>query len=146
MVEIDDWAIELQQFIEGTPMQITHKSLARSAHALGRFHRVCRDFPHPSRDTNKWRFSEVPREVFAELFNRACEEGDADTLNAQCNRIALFLQNASRELNWEQCNHFETGLIHGDWHSGNLIFRGEKLVGIVDLEFAGDGCYLKDIA
>ena len=146
VVEIDDWAIELQQFIEGTPMQITHKSLARSAHALGRFHRVCRDFPHPARDTNKWRFSEVPREVFAELFNRAREEGDADTLNAQCNRIALFLQNASKELNWEQCNHFEAGLIHGDWHSGNLIFRGEKLVGIVDLEFAGDGCYLEDIA
>jgi Ser/Thr protein kinase RdoA (MazF antagonist) len=29
---------------------------------------------------------------------------------------------------------------------GNLIFKGEELRAIVDLEFAGDGCYLEDLA
>jgi Ser/Thr protein kinase RdoA (MazF antagonist) len=37
-------------------------------------------------------------------------------------------------------------LIHGDWHSGNLLFNGDELRAIVDLEFAGDGCYLEDLA
>lgn len=146
IVEIDNWALELQEFIRGVPMQVTAKSLARSAIALGKFHHVCRDFPHPDRATNKWRFSEVPRETFGKLYERAKAEGDPTEVDAQCNAIALFLHEAARELTPEKCDQFETGLIHGDWHSGNLIFQGEKLVGIVDLEFAGDGCYLEDIA
>lgn len=146
IVEIDDWALELQEFIRGVPMQVTAKSLARSAIALGRFHHVCRDFPHPERDTNKWRFSEVPREIFGKLYERAKAESDAAAVDAQCNNIALFLHAAGGELTPEACNQFETGLIHGDWHSGNLIFQAEKLAGIVDLEFSGDGCYLEDIS
>ena len=146
IVEIDNWALELQQFIEGVPMQMTAKSLARSAIALGRFHQVCRDFPHPDRETVKWRFSEVPRDTFASLYERAKLEGDPVKIDAACDNIALFLRDAGQELSADACSQFETGLIHGDWHSGNLIFQAEKLAGIVDLEFAGDGCYLEDIA
>jgi len=58
----------------------------------------------------------------------------------------LFLRDAAQHLDWQSRNRFETGLIHGDWHGGNLLFRGEKLVAIIDLEFAGDGCYLEDLA
>ena len=76
----------------------------------------------------------------------ARESDDDALLTEQCNRIALFLRDAANELSWETRANFETGLIHGDWHGGNLIFQGDHLVGIVDLEFAGDGCYLEDLA
>lgn len=146
IVEVQNWALELQEFIEGDAMQVTAKSLSISAGALGRFHQVCRDFPHPERDASTWRFNQVPREIFAKLYKRAKAEGGGDEVDECCNRIALFLRAATHELSWEACNEFETGLIHGDWHSGNLIFKGERLVGIIDLEFAGDGCYLEDLA
>lgn len=146
IVEIDDWALELQEFIEGEPMKVTGPNLIASAKALGKFHVDCRDLPHPDRDTRTWRFSEVPREMFAKLYTRAKAESDLTEVDENCNRIALFLQDASNMLTWQTCSQFETGLIHGDWHSGNLLFKDDRLVGIVDLEFAGDGCYLEDLA
>ena len=146
ILEMDDWALELQAYVEGEPMQVSKETLAISAHALGKFHEVCRDFPRPQRDARMWRFSQVPREPFARLYEIARSEGDSGKVDDYCNRIALFLRDATQALSYEARNRFETGLIHGDWHSGNLIFRDEKLVAIVDLEFAGDGCYLEDLA
>jgi Ser/Thr protein kinase RdoA (MazF antagonist) len=147
IVEINTWALELQEFVEGDPMVVSKETLAISAEALGRFHEVCRDFPRPERDTRMWRFSEVPRAAFAALFESARSEGsNLVKLNEECNRIALFLRDAAEALSYEQRGRFETGLIHGDWHSGNLIFRGDRLAAVVDLEFAGDGCYLEDLS
>jgi len=146
IVEIEDWALELQEFIEGEPMKVTSANLTVSAKALGKFHVCCRDLPHPDRDTRTWRFSEVPREMFAKLYERAKSEASDTEVDDHCNRIALFLQDAGNMLTWQTCSQFETGLIHGDWHSGNLLFNKGRLAGIIDLEFAGDGCYLEDLA
>lgn len=146
IVELETWALELQEFVEGSSMIVSKETLAISAETLGRFHEVCRDFPRPERDTRMWRFSEVPRASFATLYEMARTQGDPGVLDGQCNRIALFLRDASDALSIEQRDRFETGLIHGDWHSGNLIFREDRLSAVVDLEFAGDGCYLEDLA
>lgn len=147
IARIEDWAMELQQFVTGTSMEVTPKSLPVSARALGKLHSVCRDFPCPERDTRMWRFSEVPRDLFARLYDSAkAIDNSAGRVDAQCDRIALFLREAGNDLDLRTRDTFETGLIHGDWHSGNLIFQGDKLHAIIDLEFAGDGCYLEDLA
>lgn len=146
IVEVDTWALELQEFVEGDAMEVSGETLAISAEALGKLHEVCRDFPRPERDARMWRFSEVPRSSFQKLFERAKQEGSASAAVDYCNRIALFLRDASNALSFDNRSQFETGLIHGDWHGGNLIFRGERLAAIVDLEFAGDGCYLEDLS
>lgn len=146
VVEVDNWALELQQFIVGESMQVTTKTLAESAKALGKFHAVCRGVPVPPRDAQKWRFSEVPREQFQKLYENAREEVGEAKVSRYCDEIVSFLNDASKELHYDKRNEFEVGLIHGDWHGGNLMFHNEELKAIVDLEFAGDGCYLEDIA
>lgn len=146
IVEVDNWAMELQQFVDATSMLITMPTLITSAKALGEFHRVCREVPCPPRDARMWRFSDVPRSSFQQLFETARKEKDTPALVEQCNNIALFLHDAAKELSIEKRSAFETGLIHGDWHGGNLLFHGKRLMAIVDLEFAGDGCYLEDIS
>jgi Ser/Thr protein kinase RdoA (MazF antagonist) len=93
-----------------------------------------------------WRFSEVPRDMFARLYELALADGDEEQVKAACNQVALFLREAAESLGLEKRQHFETGLIHGDWHSGNLLFVGQSLSAILDLEFAGEGCFLEDIA
>lgn len=146
LVEFDDWALELQLYVDATSMGISKDTLMSSSDALGRFHRVCEGFPVPPRDTRMWRFSEVPRESFQRLYQRARGEGDPERIDKYCNEIALFLQSATQALSIEKRSEFQTGLIHGDWHGGNLLYRGTELAAIVDLEFAGDGCYLEDLA
>ncbi|MFP6583382.1 MAG: phosphotransferase [Candidatus Hydrogenedentota bacterium] len=146
ITRIEDWAMELQQFVAGKSMQVTPKSLIASARALGKLHWDCRDFPCPERDTRMWRFSEVPRELFASLFESARKIENSSRVISQCDRIALFLREAGNDLDLRTRDTFETGLIHGDWHSGNLIYQGDRLNAIIDLEFAGDGCYLEDLA
>ncbi len=147
IVEVDDWAMELQEFVKGESVRgVSTSSLTASSKALGRFHEVCRDVPVPPRDARLWRFSEVPRESFQDFFDKAVEESSDAEMVEYCNDIAFFLNDAAEELSEEKRGLFETGLMHGDWHGGNLMFRKKKLVAIVDLEFAGDGCYLEDLA
>jgi len=146
IVEVDDWVLELQELVDGEPMRVSTASLKQTSAALGRFHLACRDFPAPPRDTRMWRFSEVPRASFERLFGRAVIESEERNIVDYCNTIALFLRDAADALSMDKRNLLETGLIHGDWHGGNLLFRDDKLVAVVDLEFAGDGCYLEDIA
>jgi Ser/Thr protein kinase RdoA (MazF antagonist) len=146
IVEANTWALELQQFVESEPMHMCKESLTASATALGRFHEVCRGVPVPPRDARKWRFSEVPRDIFQRLFELALEQCNEQHIVDHCNSIAGFLKDAVSELAMEKRDPLETGLIHGDWHGGNLLYRGNDLVAIIDLEFAGDGCYLEDIA
>lgn len=146
IVELPNFALELQQFVVGEGMRVTGSTLAESAWALGKLHHVCRDFPRPQRDARMWRFSEVPRDSFRRLYELALEEGDTPAVHDNCNQIALFLHEAGKELSIDARGRFETGLIHGDWHGGNLLFKGNKLQAILDLEFAGDGCYLEDLS
>jgi Ser/Thr protein kinase RdoA (MazF antagonist) len=143
---LDTWALELQEFIEGGQMPITEKTLTTSGSALGRLHQVCQGLPSPPRDARKWRFSEVPRETFQAFYARAVKERDEPRVHEHCNNIAKFLNDAKTMLDVDKRYSFENGIIHGDWHSGNLLFVGEQLNGIIDMEFAGDGCYLEDIA
>ena len=146
IVEQGTWALELQRFVEGVPMVVNDGTLTVSAKALGRFHDVCREFPCPPRDAQIWRFSEVPRASFAKLYELARRLGDAAVVDEHCNAVALFLHEAAGRLSPAHREQFETGLIHGDWHGGNLLFDSKGLVAIVDLEFAGQGCYLEDLA
>ncbi|MCF6286560.1 MAG: phosphotransferase [Candidatus Hydrogenedentes bacterium] len=147
IVEVDNWAMELQAFVKGPPMHVTTPSLQVSADALGKFHKVCNGFPVPPRDSRKWRFSEVPRQSLQKLFHVARQMSSSnERIDDYCNQIALFLHDATEVLSAEKRKAFETGLIHGDWHGGNLLFRKGELTAILDLEFAGDGCYLEDIA
>lgn len=145
IAEAQGWALELQTLIKGKPMQVRPETLAVAAGALSRFHAVCRGFPAPPRDARRWRFSEAPTAPFARLFEAARREDGAAAAD-HCDAVARFIQDASGALSPEQCARFETGLIHGDWHGGNLLFQGDRLTGIVDLEFAGEGCYLEDLA
>jgi Ser/Thr protein kinase RdoA (MazF antagonist) len=145
IVELDTWALELQELVPGAPMEVTRETLTSSSIALGRFHQVCKDFPRPDRDTRMWRFSEVPRDSFSRFYQIALQYGDKASVDNHCNQIALFLHEAGQELGIEARSQFETGLIHGDWHSGNLIYQEDRLMAIVDLEFAGDGCFLEDL-
>lgn len=146
LAEGDTWAIELQEFVEGEPMPVNQSALTQAGHALGRFHEACRDFPSPERDPTQWRLSDTPTKSFATLYEKARAGGDPGACADQCNRIVLFLRDAEHALRWEVRNELEIGLIHGDWHGGNLIYRAGELAAIVDLEFAGEGCFLEDLA
>ena len=143
---VDNWALELQEFLNGGQMPITENTLRVSGEALGRFHQVCQGLPAPLRDARKWRFSEVPEETYTDFYSLAAQERDDERLAEHDEKIREFLQAADEVLDIGKRYAFETGIIHGDWHSGNLLFLGEKLNGIIDMEFAGDGCYLEDIS
>lgn len=143
---LDTWALELQEFIEGGQMPVTEKTLGISGEALGKFHQVCQGLPTPPRDARKWRFSEVPSKTFQAFYQQAASEKNDEHVRRHCDNIVKFLQEAGTVLDIDKRYAFETGIIHGDWHGGNLLYVGEELKGIIDMEFTGDGCYLEDIA
>ncbi|NLN93151.1 MAG: phosphotransferase [Candidatus Hydrogenedens sp.] len=145
-IKLAGLAVELQQFLQGHQMPVTPKTLHISGMCLGKFHQVCQGRPAPPRDARKWRFSEVPREIFQNFYQRALQERNDRFMQENCDKIVSFLGEATQELAENKRNTFESGIIHGDWHGGNLLFTGEEIQGIIDLEYTGDGCYLEDLS
>lgn len=145
-ITLGQLAVELQQFLQGRQMPVTPKTLHTSGGCLGKFHEVCKGLPAPPRDARKWRFSDVPREIFQNFYQRALQERNDEFMRTYCDQIVAFLGEATVELAEEKRNTFEGGIIHGDWHGGNLLFVEEEIQGIIDLEYAGDGCYLEDLS
>lgn len=142
----DGWGIELFEVVEGRPMHVTLETLEQAAATLAQFHAVCRGFPRTPNEVGKWRFASVPPAVLDDLETMARVTGDRNEVAHHAAALADFVHNASRGLSRDVRQQLEMGLVHGDWHPGNLFFREGTLTAILDFEHAQDGCLLEDVA
>lgn len=65
---------------------------------------------------------------------------------ADLNSVAQSIHRFLRELPPQRFWSLPQTIVHGDFHQGNLLFRGEKLVGVFDWDYACEHPRLKDIA
>jgi homoserine kinase type II len=135
LLVLDDEFYEIQGYIGGTPYEearLAHFQAA--AMALGRYHDCVRGFTPstlchmgdlydpPILNANLRRLRELRTRdqgpAVAEIF-RQLESREADLRS----RFALH----------NQLPHL---VIHGDYHAGNLLFHGDRIVGVVDYDKA----------
>ncbi|MBI5457863.1 aminoglycoside phosphotransferase family protein [Candidatus Kaiserbacteria bacterium] len=88
----------------------------------------------------------IPGEsIFLNDIRRWLIDVPGDTLDTrQCTRLEQAL---SKVRNFEQ-NLSEKDLcfIHGDYHPGNIVFRENKVAGLIDLDWSRKGYYMEDLA
>jgi len=63
-------------------------------------------------------------------------------LNAVARSIHRFLHELPPQRFWR----LPQTIVHGDFHQGNMLFRGDKLVGVFDWDYACEHPRLKDVA
>ena len=136
LLELDDELYEIQGYIEGAPYE--HARLAHfqaAAIMLSRYHDCARGF------------TPTTLSRMGELYDPPILTTNLRRLNALWKRdqgparaeMVRQLESQGEELRsrfalHEQLPHL---VIHGDYHAGNLLFDGDRIVGVVDYDKAG---------
>jgi homoserine kinase type II len=66
----------------------------------------------------------------------------SDDLNAVAHGIHRFLRDLPPQRFWR----LPQRIVHGDFHQGNMLFRGPRMVGLFDWDYACEHPRLKDVA
>lgn len=140
MVQFEDHVYELFVFIDGiefdrsSPMNITHATQAGAL--LGELHRAL--------DSIATRFDAPTEPTTIDLSRAAVLDGYTSSLSAQtldhCKRILGY----GSEL--AQANAQSPAIVHGDWHPGNMIYRGDQIISACDFDNSRVGSRTRELA
>jgi len=143
-VEIDGEIWELHCYIEGHEFNPESEAqLSDSGYALAEWHRAVEDFTCPYR--KEFPRYDNPRDVKAQSeFFRTKAKGEAqqkvlDYVWSQADLVERLLDD-------RRYGALPRPVIHGDYHPANLKFRGNKVVGIFDLDWASRELRVRDLA
>ena len=143
-VRLDESVYELYPYTEGHGHD--RESLAQivdAARQLARFHVATADFD--GRAQKQWPRYDSPAlivEGLREAWARAASSGERGRIGwlfEQVDRLAACLPDALYQ-------SLPACVIHGDYHPGNLKFRGDAVVGVFDLDWATRQPRARDLA
>lgn len=143
MMQTNDHIYELFAFIDGipfdrSPTMITHHCQQAGA-LLGETHDTLADI------LNAPRTFEPPKEpVPIDLSRASLLDSFASALDEpsreRCKNILEFGDELAR------ANATKPSLVHGDWHPGNMIFRGQEIVAACDFDNTRIGSRPREVA
>jgi len=135
MVQIDDRVYELFVFLDGNPDPRSPASSLRSGALLGELHSA---FDRLS-DEDPGLLGAAPREPIAIDPSRVDRSGiDRE--------IAGPVRGVLERAAGGPASSGDLRLVHGDWHPGNVIYRGDEPVGVCDFDNARLGSRERELA
>jgi Ser/Thr protein kinase RdoA (MazF antagonist) len=136
--------VELYPWREGQPFdQHSVGQLAAAGQALGQFHAATRGFTGAA--GKQWPRYDRP-EAILEGLHQASELAETDEQRALLSYLreqARLLAAALPDRRYPVLPHT---VIHGDYHTANLLFTGDAVAGIFDLDWATYQPRLRDLA
>jgi len=134
---------ELQRFVEGNPFEADSLDQLRSAGlALARFHEALDDFVPPvPKVLPRYDDPKAIRAGYGSLLPQAAP-GEQETIRQILDRVAR-LEAGFPGAAYDALPHC---LIHGDYHPANVLFRGDRVVGIFDLDWVSRQPRVRDLS
>ncbi len=141
---IDNACIQVAPLVEGDEFTPGDEiQIAEAARVLADVHRHGRGLLGDTR--KQWDREDSFMIAFAgfDLVRNLDEDGRyASDLNAVAHSIHRFLRELPPQRFWQ----LPQRIVHGDFHQGNMLFRGANLVGLFDWDYACEHPRLKDLA
>jgi homoserine kinase type II len=126
---------ELEEYIDGRPYHPDRpEHLEEAARTLGRYHACVEGFaPQALRERGKLYYPENWQAILTRM--RETWQLDRDVELA---RFERQLESLAHDLAARYAGHGELPhlIIHGDYHAGNLLFDGDRIIGLVDYDKA----------
>ena len=129
---------ELFEFVIGYRDDHSLESAAEAGRVLGRFHRLLADFATadaPSSGT--YHRAPAVQSAIERIPGRvaACERNVVpDDIAGRCRRLVAAYLRAADQADALGLTSMLPSVVHGDWHPGNLLFRGREIVAVLDFD------------
>ena len=150
MVVHNDRTYEMFHFVEGDRYDGTEAGAVQAGMMLATLHRLLVDH-RDSYDPPSLGYHMVPgfdRSVQGMPAKIHAAEPDTDeaTISSTCEQLRKAYHVASGRVEAEGFAGWPLGLIHGDWHPGNLMFYAGQVTAVIDFDAVRLGPRMIDIA
>jgi aminoglycoside phosphotransferase (APT) family kinase protein len=146
-------AYELHRFIEGSPYSRARADAAAAGQLLAEFHAISREVD-ASRAPTLGTFHR--RENFAATMTRVRDRFEDPRAHGLCKSLLATYRHAAECADTLGAGASPRGIIHADWHPGNLIFASppsshhasseRRIRAVVDFDAVRTGPYITDLA
>lgn len=150
MVRTGGHAYELFRYVEGHREPGTRASAGAAGDALGRLHRILAD--HETRQPFRSASFHGAAGVASALRGipgavaAAARRAPSRTLAKRCDLLASAYAEAAQRAAETGPADWPIAVIHGDWHPGNLVYRDERIAGVLDFDSARVEPRVMDVA
>ncbi len=139
MVRYRDWTYELFEYVEGEPYDQSILSTEDAGRTLGLCHTYLAEYDDESAPPARSYHDSDPvknalNHVPTQLQGHESVIGQEAELLATTQRLFEAYEDAveaTRELGLDD---WPEQVIHGDWHPGNMLFRDQKVVAVIDYD------------
>jgi len=139
MLQLNGHIYELFEFINGTSFDNTPETTADASKTLALFHKLLRDY-QPQYEPPKGSYHAaraVARSFDAIPITLAkIDASKPEHLQQNLNMLQDSYNDAARRCNEMGLLDWPTQVIHSDWHPGNMLFRGSRVVAVIDYDAA----------
>ncbi|MGB8225697.1 MAG: phosphotransferase, partial [Sedimentisphaerales bacterium] len=145
-LEADNHLYELFEFVSGTRFEGKTESVVDAGSVLAKFHNFLRDFSYqPMPLKGSFHNSRAVRGHLKEISSE--KNGQADkSLRKTAESLMTMYNNSSVNINQLGFDDWPDQIVHGDWHPGNMLFSGGKIVAVVDFDSLKVSSALTDLA
>jgi Ser/Thr protein kinase RdoA (MazF antagonist) len=139
VVNADDTVAICFEFIEGAAYEVSNKEkpnlevVRQAGEALGIFHKFSKLF----RFNKKGR-----RDILTEFYRVLSKE---NWMRDKIEGGEKFMREIKEYTEWSKSKKWETGAIHNDYGPDNIMVLENRLIAIVDFDWAGMGPLVKDV-
>lgn len=140
MLQLNGRTYELFNYIHGTRYDRSPEAATEVGAVLGKLHEYMSAYrsvyaPPPSS------FHNVPEidakmALTASAINSAEPQADRQAISQSAEFLRLAYHDAAKRADEAGFLSWPQRVLHGDWHPGNLLFRGPDIVGVLDFDSA----------
>ncbi|MCA9286679.1 MAG: phosphotransferase [Phycisphaerales bacterium] len=150
MVELDDRCYELFEFIESSGFPATAEAALEAGRCLARLHGLSgRINVEPSGPFGSFHSAAAVDQALAQIpaAIEAVEDGaDRADLDRTCKLLRRGYREAARRAEQVGLSSMSAVINHGDWHPGNLLYRGSEVIAVIDFDSARSEPRIFDLA
>jgi len=153
LVQIRDHIYELFEFVAGQSYQHTSAETYDAGVMLARFHQATGNFAIPrSPGPLRGDYHDAAGvrtglgAIGSTLSSHDSFSGDEAELATLIQYLLAQYDRAADAVNAAGLSTWPERIIHSDWHPGNLLFRNQKVVGVVDYDSVGYSRLAVDLA
>ena len=143
MLRFDGKIYELFEYIKGVSYDGSLKATSDAGKALALFHKLLRDFQSPYTPPNGSYHAARSVDTALQQIPGTLQRIDPQGLVATGDRLAQLVQfldesyhNAAARAEQAGLPDWPQQIVHCDWHPGNMLFRGSRIVGVIDYDAA----------
>ncbi len=141
LLQIRDFVYELFEFVPGQPYRQTPQEALDAGAVLAHFHQLTDDFvPASTSPIPRGDYHDAPGvrtglcTIGSTLSSHDSFTGDESELATLTQFLLAAYDRAAESVNSVGLSSWPERITHSDWHPGNLLFRNQKVVAVIDYD------------